>query len=93
MELRNFAPLNPYLIAENAPLELITLLSEGSSRGISVKTNVERVYGVPGYASHILGRVGKIQPDKTEYYDSLGYSAFQAWKRLSRISCAGSTVS
>ena len=74
MELRNFAPLNPYLIAENAPLELITLLSEGSSRGISVKTNVERVYGVPGYASHILGRVGKIQPDKTEYYDSLGYS-------------------
>ena len=74
MELRNFAPLNPYLIAEDAPLELITLLSEGSSRGISVKTNVERVYGVPGYASHILGRVGKIQPDKTEYYDSLGYS-------------------
>lgn len=48
MELRNFAPLNPYLIAEDAPLELITLLSEGSSRGISVKTNVERVYGRSG---------------------------------------------
>lgn len=73
MELKNFSSLNPYLLVSGADLELITAVSEGSSRGISVKTNVSRVYNEPGYASHILGRVGKIQSADVEYYDSLGY--------------------
>lgn len=73
MELKNFSSLNPYLIAEDADIALITAVTEGSSRGVAVKTNVKRIYDVPGYASHILGRVGKIQSKDVEYYTSQGY--------------------
>lgn len=73
MELNNFSEESPYLMFEDADINLITLLTEGSSRGISVTTEIERVFNVPGYASHILGRVGKIQSKDAEYYTEQGY--------------------
>ena len=73
MELRNFSAESPYPMFENADLRLITLLTEGSNRGIYVKKEIERVFDVPGYASHILGRVGKIQSKDAEYYTEQGY--------------------
>ena len=73
MELRNFSPSSPYLMFENADIKLITLLTEGSSRGIYIKKEIARVFNVPGYASHILGRVGKIQAKDAEYYTEQGY--------------------
>ena len=73
MELNNFSAESPYLMFEDADMKLITALTEGSSRGIYVKTEIERVFNVPGYASHILGRVGKIRAEDAEYYTDQGY--------------------
>ena len=73
MELRNFSEESPYLMFEDVDVKLITLLTEGSSRGIFVTTEIERVFNEPGYASHILGRVGKIMEKDAEYYTGQGY--------------------
>ena len=73
MELKNFGVGNPYVIFPDASLDLITYMTEGSSRGLWVKTNYERHYDVPGYASHILGRVGKITAETKDYYTEKGY--------------------
>lgn len=73
MLLSDFSQSNPYKILEDAPTDLIINLREGSVRGILVRADAERVYEIPGLASHILGRVGKIQAEKAEYYTELGY--------------------
>lgn len=73
MLLSDFSEANPYLILKNAPDDLITGLKEGSARGILIKAETERVYEIPGLASHILGRVGKIPSESAEYYTELGY--------------------
>lgn len=73
MLLSDFAEKNPYSVLEDAPIDLIIELREGSVRGILVRAEADRVYEIPGLASHILGRVGKIQAEKAEYYTELGY--------------------
>lgn len=73
MLLSDFSQLNPYTILTDAPTDLIIDLREGSVRGIMVRAEADRVYEIPGLASHILGRVGKIQAEKAEYYTELGY--------------------
>lgn len=73
MELNNFSAASPYLMFSDADIELITALTEGSSRGIYIQTGIERVFNFPGYASHILGRVGKIRAEDAEYYTEQGY--------------------
>ena len=73
LEQMNFAPDNPFTLLEDADIKLITMLAEASIKGINVTTTVKRVYNEPGYASHILGRVGKIQAASLEYFTELGY--------------------
>lgn len=73
MESRDFSSANPYTVATNADISLITYLEEGSLRGFSVYVSSERVYCEPGVASHILGRTGKIQAADVDYFTSLGY--------------------
>lgn len=73
MELSNFSAAEPYVFLENATLEYITDCEERFSRGISVNIEASRSYNYPGYASHILGRVGKIPQGSTEYYTERGY--------------------
>ncbi len=73
MLLSDFSQINPYAVLTDAPTDLIINLREGSVRGILVRAEAERVYELPGLASHILGRVGKIQAEKAEYYTELGY--------------------
>lgn len=73
MLLSDFSQSNPYAVLTDAPTDLIINLREGSVRGILVRAEAERVYEIPGLASHILGRVGKIQAEKAEYYTELGY--------------------
>lgn len=73
MELKNFSPLAPYTIVTDADMTLMTRLREDALRGVAIETKVERVYNYPGYASHILGRTGKIQAAKADYYTELGY--------------------
>lgn len=74
MERVQFGYYNPYVLASNVPPSLVSYLQESGVDGINFKINAERVYLYPGYASHILGRVGKIQAEDTEKYLSLGYS-------------------
>lgn len=73
MELKNFSYLAPYTFIEDASMNLITRLREDAIRGVAVEIKVERVYNYPGYASHLLGRTGKIQAAKADYYKELGY--------------------
>ena len=74
MELHNFSYSEPYTFITDVGLELITDIAERSLRGVKTSTEVIRVYNYPGYASHILGRTGKIQASKADYYKELGYS-------------------
>jgi len=73
MLLSDFSQSNPYKLLTHVPTDLIINLREGSVRGLMVKAEAERVYEIPGLASHILGRVGKIQAEQAEYYTELGY--------------------
>ncbi len=74
MELHNFSAAEPYTILTDVSVELISRILEGSTRGIRVSSETERVYNYPGTASHILGRVGRITEKEAEYYKELGYS-------------------
>ena len=74
MERVQFGYYTPYVLAEKVPTNLVSSIQESGIRGVNFKVNSERVYTYPGYASHILGRVGKIQEKDLEYYTSLGYS-------------------
>ena len=73
MDLSGFSSVSPYVLIEGANLELLTIAEETCPRGILIQVSAERVYNYPGYASHILGRVGKIPGAKLEYYTELGY--------------------
>ncbi len=74
MESRDFSAQNPYTVATDVDIHLISVLGEGGRRGYTVKKESSRVYCEPGVASHILGRTGKIQTaEDIEYYTSLGY--------------------
>ncbi|MBR6807083.1 MAG: hypothetical protein IKM46_01755 [Clostridia bacterium] len=74
MDMSDFSPDVPYTFAENVSIEFITEAKESATGGFTVFCDYERVYLYPGYASHILGRVGKIPGDNLEYYTALGYS-------------------
>ncbi|MBE6542142.1 MAG: hypothetical protein E7672_06815 [Ruminococcaceae bacterium] len=73
MELSEFSAVQPYKLAEDVSLAVITGVEERFSRGFIIKADASRIYNYPGYASHILGRIGPIQSN-VEYYTSQGYS-------------------
>lgn len=79
MDRIGFGAYQPYTLAKNVSAELVTFIEEKSSSGIiegvTFKTVSERYYNpsFAGYASHILGRVGKITAEDAEYYSELGY--------------------
>ena len=73
LDTMNFAPDNPFIVRENAPLKLVTAILERASTGIYIEKEWTRVYNYPGLASHILGRVGKIPADEIDKYLENGY--------------------
>ncbi len=73
MELSDFSAVSPYTVIDGVDVELITALKESELTGIVTYQNCKRVYHYPGYASHILGRIGKIRADDLEYYTAEGY--------------------
>jgi penicillin-binding protein 2 len=74
MERVQFGYYNSYTLAKSVPMELVSYIEESGIDGVNFKIRAERVYSYPGYASHILGRVGKIQESELDYYTELGYS-------------------
>ena len=62
-----------YLLCEDVDNSLMTYVKEQGIKAVDFSINVDRVYCYPGYASHILGRVGPIFSEEWEYYNELGY--------------------
>lgn len=73
MEYKRFSTVEPYVLAEDVSLGLITCVKERRIEGADFREEVTRQYEFPGYASHILGRVNKIPGEQLEYYTELGY--------------------
>lgn len=69
-----FSSVSPYCIAKGVDLSLVAYIKELSIVGVSDRINTERIFLYPGYASHILGRVGGINSENWEHYKELGYS-------------------
>lgn len=68
-----FGVYTPFILAEDVPDNLMTYVEELSISGVVFTARTERVYCYPGYASHILGGVGRIPESELDYYTSLGY--------------------
>ena len=73
MELSDFSAYTPYTLLRDVSLSLLTRVKESGVRGITPYTSATRAYTYPGYASHILGRLGKIQKGYVEGCTELGY--------------------
>ena len=73
MTLKQFAPTNPYKIAEDVSLAFITGMEELYSRGFTVLAERGREYCYPGYLSHVLGYLGAIPSERAASYTERGY--------------------
>ena len=73
MELSYFSSVEPYTLIKDVGIKYISTVTEGNPRGIGIFCDKKRVYNYPGYASHMLGRTGKITAEKAEYYTDKGY--------------------
>jgi len=71
--LKKFSYYGTYTVVNDVNLALITYISEKRATGATLVLESNRVYNYPGYASHILGRLGKIYAEDWEYYSELGY--------------------
>ncbi|MBQ9080296.1 MAG: hypothetical protein IJY27_04405 [Clostridia bacterium] len=63
-----------YTLAENVTRELVVSVNESNIRGGMIETVSTRTYTYPGYASHILGQLGRIYAEDWEEYKAKGYS-------------------
>ena len=73
MNAVQFSAVEPYVVAEDIGFDLLTRFKELHIRGTDIRVEYERAYAFPGYASHILGRIGKIHAEDVAYYTELGY--------------------
>ncbi len=64
-----------FTLAEDISVEAVTQIKErqDSFKGISVINDYVRQYEIPGLATHILGRTGKISAEEYEANKDLGY--------------------
>ena len=69
-----FSTYNYYTLATDVTVDLVTRIKEQHIEGATVLTSTKRCYDYPGYATHILGSLGKISPEDVEHYLALGYS-------------------
>lgn len=68
-----FSSVNPYTVASGVGIDFVSYIKEQSITGVGDKISVKRTYMYPGYASHILGRVGAITAETWDHYKALGY--------------------
>lgn len=74
MEVADFSVYSRYVMAYDVDRAFILYIEELCLSGADFEKTATRVYEYPGYASHILGRTGKIYAENWEYYKDLGYS-------------------
>ena len=68
-----FSSVQPYSVASGVDVRFVTYVKELSLKGVKDRISTKRTYLYPGYASHILGRVGAITAETWEEYKALGY--------------------
>ena len=73
MDRNEFSAVTPYTLAKGVPTTLISTLREASTPAVSFAVRAERVCHYPGYATHLLGRVGQIFAEDWAYYNAMGY--------------------
>ena len=73
MEVSDFSIYNRYTVCSGVSLQFITYIEELSIPGATFEIQTGREYLYPGYASHILGQLGKIPAESWEAYKALGY--------------------
>lgn len=73
MEVSDFSIYNRYTVCSDVSLQFITYIEELSIPGATFEIQTGREYLYPGYASHILGQLGKIPAESWEAYKALGY--------------------
>jgi len=73
MELQDFSANTPYTLLRDVSFPLLSRIEESGVRGVRPVKEASREYLYPGYASHLLGRIGKIQKGYADYYTELGY--------------------
>ncbi len=73
MEVCDFSIYNRYTVCEDVTLSFITYIEELSIPGAAFEIKTGREYLYPGYASHILGQLGRIPAESWEEYKALGY--------------------
>ncbi len=76
LEASDFGIFSPYILVENASIELRTKISEigYTMPGVEIAVRNSRFYPYGSTAAHLLGRTGPIYPEETEEYLSRGYS-------------------
>lgn len=88
-DTRGFSQTSPFTIADDVGVETVTEIKERQSefQGISITNDYVRKYTMPGIATHILGRTGKISSEEYEsnkdkgygYNDIIGKQGIEKW--------------
>ncbi len=73
MEVADFSIYNRYTVATDVDMGTIAYIEELCIPGAEFVKQTDRTYVYPGYASHILGLVGKIPSESWEDYRAKGY--------------------
>ncbi len=73
MEVADFSVYNRYTVTCDVDISFISHIEELSIPGAEFEIKTEREYLYPGYASHILGRLGNIPSEDWSEYRSQGY--------------------
>ena len=74
MEALQFSDVQPYYLAYDIGDEGVARIAEQGIRGLHVEQAGVRIYHYPGYASHILGRIGAITAEDWPEYKKKGYA-------------------
>lgn len=74
-DTRGFSQTSPFVLADDIDVEMVTELKERRNefKGVTVTNSYVREYNMPGIATHILGRTGKIDAEEYEAHKSEGY--------------------
>lgn len=88
-DVKEYSAVNPITIASDINVDAVTQIKElqDTLEGVSVTEEYVRTYTRPGFATHILGRVGQISAEeysekKNEGYDIndiIGKQGIEAW--------------
>lgn len=74
-DLGGFSSVTPYTLADNVNVDIVTRIKESKDeyKGVSVTNSYVRKYDKPGTATHLLGRVGRINAEEYEKKKQEGY--------------------